>query len=60
MANEFANRYYNIQYVFSGYCGDPTFLREICQVYKQLKEKNKDLIYGLFLLLQDQNNSSGS
>jgi len=32
-------------HLLTGYCGDPTFLREICQVYKQLKEKNKDLIY---------------
>ena len=30
-----------------GYCGDSTFLKGISSVFKQMKAKNKDLIYGI-------------
>jgi len=32
-------------HLLTGYCGDPTFLKGISEVFKQLKTKNKDLIY---------------
>lgn len=32
-------------HLLTGYCGSPTFLREIVEVFKELKQKNPSLIY---------------
>ncbi|KAF7283450.1 pyridoxal kinase [Rhynchophorus ferrugineus] len=32
-------------HLLTGYIGSPSFLKEICNLYKQLKDKNPDLIY---------------
>ncbi|KAH7721544.1 Protein F57C9.1 c [Aphelenchoides avenae] len=40
-----ANKLTKYSYVMSGYCGNPTFLRRIADVVRDLKAKNPNLLY---------------
>jgi len=45
------NDLHNYSHLLTGYIRCPMFLRKVADVYKLLKEKNPDLIFGIYLCI---------
>jgi len=44
------NELHNYSHLLTGFVGCPMFLKQMVKVYKILKEKNPDLIYGMYFI----------
>lgn len=46
------NDLYYYSHLLTGYIRCPKFLKKVAEVYKMLKEKNPDLIYGKYFFFK--------
>jgi len=44
------NELHNYSHLLTGFVGCPMFLKQVAKVYKILKEKNPDFIYGMYFI----------